>query len=102
MSSRSEIYFNYHKAIRQAGELEQVAERLQRLSTGDIQETMNEINSAWKSDSSPAYLQKGAQLQKNVEATSKNLRNVASSIRTIARRILRAELEAWRIAHERD
>ena len=36
-----------------------------------------------------------------MRTTSGNLKNIAAAIRTIAKRILEAELEAWRIANER-
>lgn len=99
--SLSEIYFNYNKAMEQADELDDVAGRLAGAADRDMENILSEVGSAWRSDSSAQYLQKGRKVKGDLHTTAGNLRNIASAIRTIARRIRDAELEAWRIANER-
>ena len=82
MSSLAEINFNYRKALKQASQLEAIATKIQ--------------------NASPAYLQKGRKVQGDISTIGGNLKNIASTIRTVAQIIYEAELEAWRIAHERD
>lgn len=101
MSTQSEIYFNYNQATRQANELDSIAQQLTKVSGNQLQSTLNSLSNAWKSDSATAYLRKGQKVQGDINTTAKNLRNIASTIRRIAKIVRDAELEAWRIANER-
>lgn len=102
MSSLSEIYFNYDKAIKQAGQLEAVAKDLKKAADTTMEDILNDVNSAWKSDSTPQYIKKGQKVEGDIRITAGNLDNIARAIRTIAQRIKEAELEAWRIANARN
>lgn len=101
MSSLSEIYFNYNKAIAQANRLDGIASKMQNAANRDMQGILNDVSRAWKSDSAPQYVRKGEKVKGNIQTSSKNLEEIASTIRTIAKRVRDAELEAWRIANER-
>lgn len=101
MSSLSEIYFNYNKAMEQANQLDDIAKRLDNAASKDMETILNDVNNAWKSDSAPAYIKKGQKVETDMHTTANNIKSIASAIRTIAKRILEAELEAWRIANER-
>ena len=97
----SEIQFNYSQAIKQASTLESIAKGLDKRANNDLSGILNNVNSAWKSDSAPAYISKGNKVKTDILTTAKNLRAIASSIRTIAKNVRDAELEALRIAQER-
>lgn len=101
MSSLSEIYFNYNEAIAQANRLDGIASKMQNAANRDMQGILNDVSRAWKSDSAPLYVRKGEKVRGDMQTSSKNLKRIASTIRTIAKRVRDAELEAWRIAHER-
>lgn len=101
MSSLSEIYFNYNKAIEQANRLDDVAKRLTAAANVTMAGILSDVHKAWKSDSAPAYIKKGEKVEQDMGTTAKNLREIAQAIRIIAQRIRDAELEAWRIANER-
>ena len=98
----AEINFYYRKALKQASQLEDIARRVRNASSNELQSILNQVHSAWQSDSAPAYLQKGRKVQGDINTISGNLNNIASTIRRVAQIIYEAELEAWRIAHERD
>lgn len=98
----SEIYFNYNQAIQQAGRLETVAKNLKKAANDTMEGILNDINSAWKSDSAPQYMKKGQKVEGDILTTAGNIENVAQAIRVIAERIKEAELEAWRIANARN
>lgn len=66
-----------------------------------MERILNEVSRAWKSDSVGQYLTKGRKVGTDMQSTAKNIGQIASTIRTIARMIREAELEAWRIANER-
>ena len=101
MSSLSEIYFNYDQAIAQANQLDNVAKKLQNAANNTMEDVLNEVSRVWKSDSAPQYIRKGQKVEGDLRTSSNNLKQIASAIRTIARRVRDAELEAWRIAHDR-
>lgn len=102
MSSRRTIEFDFRLARQKANELDEIAENLQNLSSNRFNNTMQNLSVAWKGESASLYLNKGQTLQEDIITTSKNLRQVASTIRAVARRIYEAEMEALRIAEERD
>jgi len=102
MSSLAEIYFNYDRAIKQANELDTIARGLKRAANDTMEDILNDVHAAWKSDSMPQYIKKGQKVEGDIRTTAGNLNNIASTIRTIARRVRDAELTAWRIANERN
>lgn len=102
MSSLSEIYFNYNKAMKQADQMEDVSRQLQKAADNTMEGILNDVSTAWKSDSAPQYIKKGEKVEGDIRTTASNLKNIAQAVRTIARRIRDAELEAWRIANERN
>ena len=67
-----------------------------------MENILNDVNSAWKSDSAPQYMKKGQKVEGDIRITAGNLENIAQAIRTIAQRNKEAELEAWRIANARN
>lgn len=102
MSSLHTIEFNYEKALRQAGELDDIAVRLENLSNKSFQGLMQDLSGAWQSDHSKEYIDKCNKVAGDIVTTSDNLTRIAQAIRNVAEVIHEAELEAWRIAHERD
>lgn len=101
MSSLAEIYFNYKKAINQANQLDEVAKKLRNASERSMENILNNVHKSWKSDNSLNYIKKGRQVEQDIASSANNLNKIAAAIRTIATRVRDAELEAWRIAHER-
>lgn len=101
MSTLNEIYFNYNKAISQAQELEGISKRLKTAANDTMEDILNDVHAAWKSDSTPLYIKKGRKVEDDIRTTATNLANISQAIRTIAQRIRDAELDAWRIANER-
>lgn len=101
MSSLNEIYFNYNKALSQASELEEISRKMKNVAGNTLENILNDVHAAWKSDSAPQYIKKGQKVGSDIRTTAANLTKIAQTIRTIARRVRDAELEAWRIANER-
>lgn len=101
MSSLNEIYFNYNRAIEQAKNLENISKQLKTAANNTMEDILNDVHIAWKSDSTSQYIKKGQKVEGDICMTANNLTNIARTIRTIARRVRDAELEAWRIANER-
>lgn len=102
MASRESIEFDFKKAKEQAKKLDEVAERLNRLSNQSFGGTMQQLSSVWKGENATLYLNKGDRLQEKMNATAGELQNIASDIRAVARRMYEAEMNALRIAQERE
>lgn len=102
MASRESIEFDFKKAKEQAEKLDEVAERLNRLSNKSFSATMQQLSSVWKGENATLYLDKGDSLQEKMNATARELQNIASDIRAVARRMYEAEMNALRIAQERE
>lgn len=102
MASRYQIQMDFNRAIQKANELDSIADSLSKLSDTDFQNTLDSLNNDWKGDNATAYIAKGMALKENMNATVKDIRNTASTIRTVAKNIYDAEMEALRIAEERE
>lgn len=102
MASRYQIQMNFSQAERKAAELDSIAGDLSRLSGTDLQNTLNSLGNNWKGENAGLYIGKGFQLIENMEKTAASLRQTAETIRSVARNIYNAEMEALRIAEERE
>ena len=102
MSSRSEIRFNFRQALAQADRLDALADRLGKITGKTMENSMQMLTRAWKGDNANAFLRKEENLRKDIKGTAADLHDIADDIRRIARRVYEAEMEAWRIANERD
>lgn len=102
MASRYQIQMNFSQAERKAAELDDIAGDLSRLSGTDLQNTLNSLGNNWKGENAGLYIGKGFQLIENMEKTAASLRQAAETIRSVARNIYNAEMEALRIAEERE
>lgn len=101
MSSRSEIRFNFNQALAQASELDSVADHLEQLDR-KTENSMQTLSAAWKGQNATAFLKKEDRLKSEVRKTAAEIHNIADDIRRIARRIYEAEMEALRIAQQRN
>ena len=102
MATRGEIEFDFRKANDQAKKLDDIADRLKKLSATDFENTLQTLSANWKGANASTYLAKGSRLQDEMNATVRELGQVAADIRTIAKRIYDAEMEAIRIAESRE
>ena len=102
MASRSEIEFDFNQAKRQADRIDGIADDLSRLSQRKLENALQILSSNWKGTNASNYLKKGDRLQGEINGTVNELRSIASAIRTIAQNIYNAEMEALRIAEERE
>ena len=101
MKSRYEIRLNFRQAMTQADRLDEVARQLENLSDRDMESSLRTLSSSWKGENASAFLQTGDILKGNIRNTAGAVRGTAGDIRTIARRIYQAEMDALRIASTR-
>ena len=99
--TKREILFNYNQAIRQAEKLEQLAQRLGRLSSERMEDAIGQLKIAWQSDSSPQYYEKMGKVQWDIRDTSKEIDRIARDNKDAAEAMKKAELRALEIATSR-
>lgn len=102
MASEFQIQMDFSRAKQKAQDLDNIANDLSRISGNDLQNTLEGLSREWKGENANKYLKKGYTLKENMDKTVRNLRSVASTIRTIAKNTYNAEMEALRIARERE
>lgn len=102
MATEASIYFDFQKALGEAGRIEDMADRLKRLSEKDFEGTLQSLSVNWKGENASAYLVKGERLQDKINGTGNDLRAVAADIRRIAKQIYDAEMAALEIARRRE
>ncbi len=96
--SAQQIQLNYNQAMAQANKLDDLAADLKRIAEKNVNDTLGKVNGNWSGDSARQFIQKGAKTQSDIIATARQLRNVASAIRTAAKNVRRAEEQARQIA----
>ena len=102
MATRYSIQMDFNHANQKANELDEIANDLSRLSGSDFQTTLNELGNNWKGDNATLYIGKGFTLKESMDKTVSGIRSTASAIRQVAKNIYDAEMEALRIAEERE
>lgn len=91
---QDEIRFNYHKTMKQAEDLENLARRLNALVSRDIQDGINDIAASWNGETGDDYVKKGERLKQKMAMNAKNLDFAASALKTIAITTYQAEMRA--------
>lgn len=94
------IEFNYSRAIRQAAEIDAVADDIDRLVKNNLHNTQAALSNAWTGEAATLYLQNLQQFGNDAAAESRKLRRIASKIRKTAKIIAEAEQEAKRAAQQ--
>lgn len=102
MATRESIQFDFDQARRQADHLDRIADHLDNLGKNKLNNSMQTLSQNWKGANAEAYLAKGNNLKQEITSSASDLRGIASDIRRIAQNIYNAEMEALRIAEERE
>ncbi len=101
MKTEAEIVMEYRRALRQAGDLEEIAENLKQLINGELAEARQTLQASWRGGSAAAFADKEGQLQRKMSNSAGDLAKIAEAIRQIAKRTYDAEMYALRLAGER-
>lgn len=101
MKSLYAIEMDYQRAMAQADELDHLASQLKSQAEQNFPEILANVQAAWQGDNANAYVSKAKNLQPRMLNASRNLSNVASTIRTVATNTYRAEMQAYEIAQQR-
>lgn len=102
MATLEKIEFDFRKALGQADKIEEIADRMCRLSDVEFESVMQNLAAGWKGDGASLYLSKGSLLEEKMSGTARRLYSVAADIRIIAKKIYEAEMAALAIATRRE
>lgn len=102
MTTREGIEFNFRKALSQADRIDEVADRLHKLSSDRFGSTLQILSENWNGENACLYLKKGSELREEMTRVSAEFHRIASDIRTVARRIRNADIAALNIALKMD
>ncbi len=102
LMTRYQINVNLNQALDQARKLENAASDLERQVVAKLDDVAGELHAAWKGESATVYISKEQSLRDEIKSTASEMRSIADDIRRTANRIAQAELEALRIAEQRE
>lgn len=92
---------NYREAMQQARDLDTLAGRIRSTANQKVEESMQLLSSGWKGNNATEFLRKYSELKRQILESAEELRSIADDIRTAARIIYNAEMEALRIAQSK-
>ncbi len=98
----STIIFNYNRAIGQAGDLDNIAKEVRKLADRSLTDSLTSIDKNWDGENSKKFLNKGNKLKGRIADSADDIQRIAESIRQMAEAIYESEMEAVRIARERE
>lgn len=101
MKTRAQINMNYREAMQQARDLDTLAGRIRSTANQKVEESMQLLSSGWKGNNATEFLRKYSELKSQILESAEELRSIADDIRTAARIIYNAEMEALRIAQSK-
>lgn len=100
--SEWDINMDFQKALAEADKVDSSASSISSMVKGKYESSIQTLSTNWKGAGAEKYLKKCTALQTNLNGVASNMKRVASTIRTQARIIYDAEMEALRIARERE
>lgn len=98
MKTSAQIKLNYREAMQQARDLDTLAGKIRNTANQKVEESMQLLSSGWKGNNASEFLKKYSELKRQILESADELSSIADDIRTTARIIYNAEMEAVRIA----
>lgn len=95
------IEIDFANAVRQADELDRVAQDLSTLVDRQFHPCLQGISASWRGENATAFCRKGNAIGQNIARSVSDLRNAAETIRKIAQNIYNAEKTNYEIAQMR-
>jgi len=93
--------FNYSQAISQANQISSIADDMTRLANRQLQTTLDSIGGCWQGDASEQFVRYCSATQTDIQTQARELQNLATRIREVARIIKEAEERARELQRQR-
>ena len=94
------IQMDYDRAMRQADKLDECARKIKN-QRKQLQTCRHRVAGAWQGENGTLYVKKLATLEGSLAESEKKLRQIATTVRDVARRTYQAEQRALAIAKKR-
>ena len=77
------IYVDYEGTLKKAKKLEEVADRLEKIATGNgkMDGLLQKVAGEWRGDYSGVYLSKGRAVRSDIAETARHIRTIAKGLR---------------------
>lgn len=99
--TRQMIEITFGNALTQANQLDACADDMVRLANNSLGGIKSDLSAAWQGESANAYIGKMDTAAQNMLATAEKLRQIADTIRSVARIFRTTELRAIELAEQR-
>lgn len=96
------LNFNYNQAIKQANQIDTVANDMLSVANKQLQTTLDSIGTCWQGDASRQFIGYCATTQTDIRTQAKKLQDLAHRIREVAKIIRDAEEKAKEIQGQQD
>ena len=90
--SVKDLYIEYHDTMNKAKELEDLADRLMRLSKNQVDESINVMQSGWKGSASDEACKKTRKSKEQLQWHATQLKLVAAALKRSAKRYYDIEI----------
>lgn len=101
MENRDEIRLNYKKTLKQAEDLEKMAQRIQKYAKQAEEGAVAGIRNAWEGENASDYCRKGQRISMLIRQHGRSLQETAAVLRRTAVNTYRAEMRSIEIADRR-
>ena len=96
------IEFDFGQALKQASNLEDIAQEMKSLAKNRICDALQDISANWKSESATVFIRKSDSVRQDIAQTAEQLYEIAALIRSKAQEIYEADQAAARLAQQRN
>ena len=100
--SEKEISMDYNRSISMTHELEEIAERFRRITQEEAINELNTLASNWRGENSDHFMRMVSTYLRSTSDVATELERIASRLRANAQAVYNAEMNAIRIASERN
>lgn len=102
MSTRFEIYCDYHRALKKADQIEQTARNLKKISAEQLNSESFAMSFFWEGPAKDICCDKIRNTSDSILTVYGNLLKIANTIRDIAEKNYKTEMKALEIAEKRE
>ena len=100
--SEHSIRMDFEKAKAAAGRLDDIADSITGIMSGEYDDSIESVRQNWRGDSATLFLTKGNELRDKISKTVSDLKAAADVIRRIAQNTYDSEMRALEIARQRE
>ena len=102
MKTRYEITMDYNRVMSMTSELESLGESFRRVAADQSRDAIRNLGGSWQGENYSAFMRKAETALDDANEIAEFICNMARQIRSNARYVYNAEMEAVRLAEERN